>query len=163
MKYLITILGIALSTIAFGQCANLRVEENDYNITTTTPSKIKEFSLTKIWFSDYTPPASLIYLFLNSTGNYLEPDTLLELSKTNNLTIHFADETTVSLRCIIESDYINEQFQYHTVLFLTDEYLHLLSTKKVNYFELYKFKTLLSDRKSQKLIDYLNCMILESE
>ena len=163
MKYLITILSIALSTIAFGQCANLKVEKNDYNITTTTPSKIKEFSLTKIWFSDYTPPASLMYLFLNSTGNYIEPDTLLELSKRDNLTIYFADETTVSFRCIIESDYSNEQFEYHTVIFLTDEYIRLLSTKKVSYFELFNFKTVLSDRKSQKLIDYLNCMILETE
>jgi len=160
MKILFTIVGLSFSLILFGQCDNLTVVEKDFTITTTTPEKIKEFSLSKIWFSDYTPPASLIYLFLNADGEFLDVKSQLKLSKANNVSILFDDSTTLNIRSIIESDYKGDNmYNYHTVIFLTDEYIQLLSTKKVVSIRLYSFNTKLSERKSTKLIDYLNCMI----
>ena len=160
MKILFTIIGLSFSLILFGQCDNLTIVEKDFTITTTTPEKIEEFSISKIWFSDYTPPASLIYLFLNADGEFLAVNRQLELSKSNNVTIHFDDSTTLTIRSIIESAYKGDNiYHYHTVIYLTDEYIRLLSTKKVVSIDLYSFKTTLSERKSTKLIDYLNCMI----
>ena len=88
MKIIITIIGILFSITSYSQCDHLKVEKKDFTITTTTPTKIKEFSLSKIWFSDYNPPASLIYLFLHTQGDYLDPTTLKELSIKNNITIY---------------------------------------------------------------------------
>ena len=160
MKALLTIFVLSIGTLAFGQCDQLNTVKKDFTVTTTTPTKIKEFSISKIWFSDYTPPASLIYLFLHTDGEYLDHATLKELSVKNNLIIHFTDSSTLELRVIIESNYSGEdQYHYHTVVFLSDDYIQQLTTKTVSSFDLFSFKTKLSDRKGKKLYDYMNCMI----
>ena len=162
MKTILTIISILITSTLTAQCDNLNVTEKGFNITTTTPTKIKEFSLSKIYFSDYTPPASLIYLFLNADGTYIKPGVLKEMSKKSNVKIHFTDSTILNLRALIDLDYVGESiYTYHTVIFLNDEYIKQLSTKKVAYFELYHFKTILSGRKGNNLFDYLNCMISE--
>ncbi len=160
MKTILTIISILITSTLTAQCDNLSVTEKGFNITTTTPTKIKEFSLSKIYFSDYTPPASLIYLFLNADGSYIKPVVLKELAKKSNVTIHFTDSTTLRLRTLIDYDYVGENiYSYRTVIFLNDLYIKELSTKKVAYYELYQFKTILSGRKGEYLFDYLNCMI----
>jgi len=164
MKTILTILGISISLLSFGQCDHLEVVQKDFTITTTTPSKIKEYSLSKIWFSDYTPPTALIYLFLQSNGEYLEPATLKELSKKDNVIIHFTDSTTMNLRAIIGNEYAGDNvYEYQTVIYLTNEYIDQLANKRVAYFELFSFTTNLSERKSKRLYEYLNCMIVNDK
>ena len=164
MKTILTILGLSISLFSFGQCDQLEVVQKDFTITTTTPSKIKEFSLSKIWFSDYTPPTALIYLFLQSEGDYLEPAALKELSQKDNVIIHFTDSTTLKLRAIIGTEYAGDNvYEYQTVIYLTNEYINLLANKHVVYFELFSFTTNLSERKSKRLYEYLNCMIVSNK
>ena len=160
MKALLTIISLFIGTLAMGQCEHLKIVEKDFTITTTTPTKIKEFSISKIWFSDYTPPASLIYLFLHADGKYLTPTEMKELSVKNNLKIYFTDSTSLEIRAIIETEYVGDNlYTYSTVIYLSDEYVHLLTSKTVSSFELFTFKTNLTDRKGKKLYDYMNCMI----
>lgn len=160
MKTLLTLVVFFVSTLAFGQCDQLNIVKKDFTITTTTPTKIKEFSISKIWFSDYTPPASLIYLFLHANGTHLDVATIKELSGKNNLTIYFTDGSTLKLRAIIDNEYVGDNmYHYNTVVFLSDDYLQQLSTKTVSSFELFSFKTELSTHKGKKLLEYLNCMI----
>ena len=86
-----------------------------------------------------------------------------EMSKKSNVKIHFTDSTILNLRALIDLDYVGESiYTYHTVIFLNDEYIKQLSTKKVAYFELYHFKTILSGRKGNNLFDYLRQFLISN-
>ena len=160
MKTFSLITFLLISTLSYSQCDQLKEVAEANTITTTTPTKIKEFSISKIWFNDYSPPSSLIYLFLNATGEYMDFDQQKEKSESENVIIHFSDQSTLELRMIIDNEFAeNEMYRYKTVIYLNAKLLNELSSKNITHYELFGFSTQLSEKKARKLREYLNCML----
>lgn len=157
---LITLLFVTF--LSYGQCDQLKTVAEANTITTTTPTKIEEFSISKIWFNDYDPPTSLIYLFLNVDGEHMDYDMQKEKSKSENVIIHFSDQSSLELRMIIGSHYAgNDLYNYETVIYLTPKLIAILSSKDITNYELFGFSAELSERKSKKFREYLNCMLAD--
>lgn len=157
---LITLLFVTV--LSYGQCDQLTTVAEANTITTSTPTKIEEYSISKIWFNDYDPPASLIYLFLNVDGEYMDYDVQKEKSESENVIIHFSDQSSLELHAIIDSHYAgNDLYNYETVIYLNPELISELSSKDITHYELLGFSAELSERKSKKFREYLNCMLAD--